>query len=117
MAFQGGSTQRAADCSDSSSAIERVATITIDDFVAEQLLQKVDLIKMDIEGAERLALQGAVQTIQRWKPKLAIPIYHREDDYLIISELISKILPSYKMYMAHHSPHFSETVLYCAVAP
>jgi FkbM family methyltransferase len=36
----------------------RVPTITLDDYVAAQGLETVDVIKMDIEGAEPLALRG-----------------------------------------------------------
>jgi FkbM family methyltransferase len=37
----------------------RVPTVTLDGYVAERGLARVDLIKMDIEGAETLGLRGA----------------------------------------------------------
>jgi len=36
---------------------------------------KIDFIKLDIEGAELLALQGAVKIIQKFKPVLYVEIY------------------------------------------
>jgi len=96
--------------------LEEVTSITIDDFVAQNNVPKVDFIKMDIEGAERLALHGARETIRRFRPKLAISIYHLPDDYVVIAELIADLLPDYTFYMAHHSSHFSETILYCIAA-
>ena len=49
-----------------------VKTITLDDFCKEKSIQNVNLIKMDIEGAEINALEGSLLTIKRFKPKLAI---------------------------------------------
>ena len=49
---------------------------TVDAFVAERKLGRVDLIKMDIEGAEELAMEGAVETIRRFKPRWTISSYH-----------------------------------------
>ena len=69
---------------------------------------------MDIEGAERDGLVGARKTIQQFRPKLAISIYHRKDDYIVLSQLIKEMVPDYKLYLAHHSIHLSETVLYAA---
>lgn len=42
--------------------------------------QKIDFIKMDIEGAEMKALQGAKQLIQRCRPKMAVCTYHNAED-------------------------------------
>lgn len=67
---------------------ESVETITLDDYVARRSLDRVDVIKMDIEGAERLALRGAARTIARFKPRLAISLYHLEDDLLVLPKLI-----------------------------
>ncbi|TDB27290.1 FkbM family methyltransferase [Stenotrophomonas sp. ATCM1_4] len=68
---------------------ERIATITLDDYVAQHGLQRVDLIKMDIEGSEIPALLGAVQTIRRFRPKLALCLYHKWDDVLTIPRFIA----------------------------
>lgn len=47
---------------------------TLDDFCGERKLQKVDLIKLDIEGAELPALKGALNTLKQFKPKLIIEV-------------------------------------------
>lgn len=72
----------------------------------------VDLIKMDIEGAEMNALRGGLNIIKRDRPVLAISIYHSVQDYYDIMKLLINELPDYKYYVRHHSMVFCETVLY-----
>jgi len=87
-------------------------TVTIDDFVKENQLSSVDFIKMDIEGAEVPALQGALETIRTFHPKLAICVYHKQDDLFKIPLLIRDIDPGYSFYLGHYTIHREETVLY-----
>ena len=110
--WEAGATRTDKLDSNEESTIEEAETITIDDFCEEKNLQKLDFIKMDIEGAERDALEGARKSIQRFKPKLAISGYHRDDDFFVLSNLILDIEPSYKLYIRHHSVHDNETVIY-----
>lgn len=69
-------------------------------------------IKMDLEGAELHALQGAEQTIRRYRPKLAVSIYHNPEDIWEIPELILKLHPDYRLYLRHYSIAAAETVVY-----
>jgi FkbM family methyltransferase len=69
---------------------------TIDQMVEELRLPTVDFIKMDIEGAEREALQGAAGTIRRFHPRMAICVYHIPDDVTVVPELIRTIEPRYQ---------------------
>lgn len=69
-------------------------------------------IKMDIEGAELAALEGAKRTIQTYKPKLAICVYHKNEDILDISSYILSLVPEYKLFLRHHNISGTETVLY-----
>ncbi len=70
-------------------------------------------IKMDIEGAEMGALEGAQNLIRMNKPKLAISIYHKDTDMIDIPLYIHELVPDYKMYVRQHSHSFYDTVLYC----
>lgn len=91
-----------------------IPTTTIDYFVESNNLTKVDFIKMDIEGAEFGALQGAMQTISKFKPKLAISIYHHFDDYQSIINYIASLNIYQNMVIGHYTIHREETVLYCS---
>lgn len=85
-------------------------TISIDDFVARQNIKRIDFIKMDIEGSEMNALKGAINTIKTFRPKLAISVYHKEEDLITIPRFISDL--NYEFYLEHHTIHLWETVLY-----
>lgn len=80
--------------------------------------EEITFIKMDVEGAELNALKGAKETILRNKPKLAISIYHSNEDMVQLAEYIHELVPEYKFYIGQHMlfPSCGETVLY-AVMP
>lgn len=60
------------------------------------------LLKMDVEGAEREALAGAAQTIARWKPRLNIACYHRNEDMFALPLQVHALCPDYALYLRHH---------------
>ena len=90
-------------------------TLSIDDLVAKENISKVSLIKMVIEGAEQKALQGAVETLKRFKPNLAISIYHSLKDYSEIALWIDGLQLGYKFHVRHFTIHLEETVLFASV--
>jgi len=68
---------------------------TVDALVAKYNLERVDFIKMDVEGAERQALAGAKQTIAKFRPRMSIATENLEDDYLAVPRTIKGIDPAY----------------------
>lgn len=54
----------------------RIRTTTLDKVVAENKLERVDFVKMNIEGAEIKALEGAEDTIRQFHPHFAISSDH-----------------------------------------
>ncbi|WP_049772725.1 FkbM family methyltransferase [Caldicellulosiruptor acetigenus] len=75
----------------------KVKTITIDKFVEENKIERVDFIKADIEGAERLMLMGAKNVLKEFKPKLAICSYHLPDDKEVLTKIILEANPKYEL--------------------
>jgi FkbM family methyltransferase len=92
---------------------ERVAARSIQNVVDPN--DKVTFIKLDIEGAELEGLRGAEEIIKRDKPKLAVCIYHKPEDYVEIAEYIKAIVPEYKAYIRQYFYLGAETVLYCVI--
>ena len=66
---------------------------TIDKLVSELKLDKVNFIKMDIEGAEPNALRGAKETITKWRPRMAISVYHKPADPIEVPAAIRAAWP------------------------
>lgn len=69
-------------------------------------------IKMDVEGSELKSLQGAANTISKYKPKLAVCVYHKPEDLIEIPKYIYHLRNDYQFYIRNHSPYGIETVLY-----
>ncbi len=75
--------------------------VRLDDDIDEE----ITFIKMDIEGAEPLALRGAEKHIRSSRPKLAVCLYHSIVHLLEIPFLINELNPEYRLYFRHlHDP-------------
>lgn len=90
------------------SGTQSVEVDTIDNIVKE----RVDYIKLDIEGAEQNAIDGAKETIQKYKPILAICVYHKAEDWHKIPQKVLAIESDYKLYLRHYMEGIFETVMY-----
>ena len=96
----------------------KMKSTTIDKFVEENNIEKIDYIKMDVEGAEKNILEGAIKTIKKFKPSLAIAIYHggklfMEDFYNIPIFIKNVINEDYEYYIRTFHPAGLETILFC----
>jgi hypothetical protein len=72
---------------------------------------------MDIEGAELAALRGAERTLRRDRPRLAISLYHKPEDFYEIPEFLAGLGAGYRLYMDHYTIHEEETVLFAEAEP
>lgn len=79
----------------------------------DSLSENATFIKMDVEGAERHALEGCAQSLKNGS-KLICALYHRTEDIFDLPLLVHEINPDLKLYIRHlmYIPAW-ETNLYC----
>jgi FkbM family methyltransferase len=106
----GGNNSGAHLTQQSSTNLEKVLAVKLDNFLATY---KIDLIKMDIEGAEIESLKGLIKIIKTYKPYLAISAYHKPSDLWEIPIFITEISSNYELYIRVYGEQTFDTVLYC----
>jgi FkbM family methyltransferase len=92
----------------SDSGDELIEVDTLDDC----LNQEVSFIKIDIEGLEMQALNGARRHIACEKTSLAIAGYHKPDDLRLIFQFVKRLRPSCSVFLRHYTEGMSETILF-----
>ena len=92
----------------------KVEETTIDTFVEENNLD-VGYITIDVEGAERDLLKGAINTIKTQKPILSISIYHSVHDYFEIIPWVANLELGYEFEVLKEQPwpFLGDTVVQC----
>lgn len=91
---------------------QRIQLCSLDQLVD---CNKVSFIKMDIEGAELKALEGASKTIMKDKPLCAISVYHKPGDEIALMTYLKSLVPEYRFALRHYSSIAAETVLYAFI--
>lgn len=89
-----------------------ISTTRLDTLLKDE---RVSIIKMDIEGGEYDALNGAAGTIARHKPRLAICLYHKVEDFVRIAELLRQLVPEYKLSLRHQTRSCTDTILFASL--
>ena len=89
-----------------------VQSMAIDDLITRGMVDRIDFIKLDIEGAELRALKGAEMVLRKYRPRLAISVYHQEKDMWEIPMWIHGLGLDYRLYLDHFTTHLEETVLF-----
>ncbi len=88
----------------------KINVVSLDDIIYDE---KPTFIKMDIEGSELRALKGSINIIKDYKPKLAICIYHKPEDFYEIPLFIKSLVSEYKLYIRQYDKDgVTETVCY-----
>lgn len=95
-------------------------TKTLNEIVEENKIDRIDLIKSDIEGSERYMVEDLINLSEKFRPQLAISIYHKNrstNDKLIdsvdIPFKLMKSLKNYSYFIEHYSFERQELILYC----
>lgn len=89
----------------------RVSVWAMDDYFKSN--EKVDYIKLDIEGSEWEALHGGIRTIKKNRPIMAICVYHKLFDYVRIPRYLHDELDGYTFFIRQHQWTLGKTILYC----
>jgi FkbM family methyltransferase len=87
----------------------QVPVVALDDVLHAQA---VNLIKLDIEGAEAAALQGARHLIEKYRPALAVCLYHYPQHLWSIPLWVAELNLGYRFYYRAHAQSTFETVCY-----
>ncbi|WP_179455345.1 FkbM family methyltransferase [Xanthomonas arboricola] len=98
-----------------SSHVSQAGKISVSTTRLDDELEKLTLLKLDIEGFEAKALEGASRLIRTQRPRMAICVYHYAQDLLDIVEQLDKLVDSYHFRLRQHSPaHYYDLVLYAS---
>jgi len=100
---------------DASSKIYKLPeVISIDEFCRENNVC-IDFLKLDLEKYEKEAMEGAVETIRRYRPNMAIGIYHSFEEFFEIIDYINSLKLGYKFSFAGYSNMYCESILYAYI--
>lgn len=90
----------------------RVKMRSIDSYCAEAGIVP-SMIKMDVEGFEGAALEGAEGVIGRYGPRMQVCVYHRAGDLWEIARWVKSVRGGYRFYLGGHAGgDWSDVVLY-----
>ncbi len=78
---------------------KRVPGVTVDGVLQGA---PVTMMKLDVEGSEKQVLEGAKETMCRFKPKLNLALYHRNEDLFALPLQVEGMCPGYAFYLRHH---------------
>lgn len=76
--------------------IERLPCDSVDNLLGGAA---ATIIKLDVEGCEAAAIEGARRTIERFRPKIQAACYHRVEDYFALPLQVAAIRNDYRLYM------------------
>ena len=82
--------------------------VKLDDYISG----RNSYVKLDVEGYEAEVLQGMKNSILRFKPLLAVSVYHIPGDIHKMAEMLLSWNPDYKVYIRHYTKSYADTVCY-----
>lgn len=87
-----------------------VEAVAIDSYFIDT---RFSLLKVDVEGSERDLLNGGAVSIVKYRPRIALSVYHYPVDIFELPMWVNGISSDYTFTLGHHSSELMETVLYC----
>jgi len=92
--------------------VQNFPALSFDDFIHQQELKKVDVIKMDLEGAEEQIIPTLGKTIKVFRPLLLISIYHQISHLWELPKYLMEQAENYNFYLNVYSWERHEVILY-----
>ena len=89
--------------------VTMIETVALDEVLEGK---KITFLKMDVEGAEYEALLGAQKLIAECHPRMAISIYHKPEDFIVLANLVLEMNPEYRITFRHYGLDELETIMY-----
>lgn len=89
--------------------LNRVRVESLDQHAA---VRESTFLKMDLEGEETAALQGALGLLQENQPSVAVCVYHQDDDLWKITDMLMTVLRAHRFHLRTHGVDGWETVFY-----
>ena len=112
MYLKESSVNSSANQIDNNGTIE-IETVSLDN----DILEKIDIIKMDIEGGEYDALIGCKNHIINDNPTLLISVYHNNEDLWKLPKLINEFNNNYNFYLRYYSNYIFPTEIVLFAIP
>ncbi|AEM38272.1 methyltransferase FkbM family [Pyrolobus fumarii 1A] len=67
-----------------------VSVVTLDSILEKLSIKTVEYVKIDVEGAEVNVLRGAKRTLREYRPVMAVSVYHRPRDPIVIARMLQE---------------------------
>jgi FkbM family methyltransferase len=83
--------------------------VKLDDVLGNE---RIDFLKLDIEGGEASAIDGAAGLIARGRPVVAMSLYHKQHDLWELPLQLAGIADEYDFFIRQHMYNSFESVLY-----
>lgn len=74
---------------------------------------RVDVVKLDIEGAEEQVVDDLALVVERFRPQLAVSVYHQSDHLWTLPDRLMDACPDYDFHFGCFSECKYESILTC----
>ena len=103
-----------ASCSKWDACVSNDGTVSVEADCLDNIIgqNNVTFIKLDVEGSELETLIGTAEIIKRDHPRMAISVYHKEDDLFKIAHYLLSLLGDCNFAIRHYHSDAIETILY-----
>ncbi len=83
----------------------------------EDIGEPITVLKMDIEGAEQAAIRGAARHIREDRPKMALSVYHNNEDLWKVPRMVDELCPGCRFYLRYHGGNLWPTEISLLAVP